>query len=103
MLVIAFAMGCASVPLVDWSARVGHYTFDEAVMEMGPPDKSAQIAGGVTVAEWLSERGYAHAYFQTLPGSYTYQRVDVPPARDRFLRLTFGPEGVLREWQSVWR
>jgi len=33
--------GCVTQK-IDWSARVGNYTYDQAVMELGPPDKSAK-------------------------------------------------------------
>ena len=94
--------GCATVPPIDWSARVDHYTHDRAVADMGPPDKSARLTDGVLVAEWLVQRGHAHTYVLPSAG-YSYQRVDVLPPRDRFLRLTFGADGKLREWKHVWR
>src|SRR2546421_12998193 len=33
--------GCASTPKVDWNSRVGIFTYDQVVAEMGPPDKSS--------------------------------------------------------------
>ena len=102
LALVVLVAGCATVPLVDWSARVGTFTFDQAVNEMGPPDKSATLTGGALVAEWLTQRGHAHTVIQTVPG-YSYQRVDVLAAKDRFLRLTFGADGVLSEWKPVWR
>ena len=50
VLVIA---GCAT-GRVDWSARVGSFTFDQAVVELGPPDKQAKLSDGRTVADWVS-------------------------------------------------
>lgn len=94
--------GCVTVPPVDWSARVGQYTHDQAVAQMGPPDKSARLTDGVVVAEWLVQRGHAHTLVQPSAG-YSYQRVEVLSPRDRFLRLTFSAQGVLREWKHVWR
>lgn len=45
--------GCAT-HRVDWNSRVGHYTFDQAVTELGPPDKQAKLTDGQLVAEWIS-------------------------------------------------
>jgi hypothetical protein len=50
--------GCAGVggcvtQKIDWSARVGNYTYAQAVMELGPPDKSAKLTDGTVVATGL--------------------------------------------------
>jgi hypothetical protein len=45
--------GCVTQK-IDWSARVGNYTYDQAVMELGPPDKSAKLTDGTVVADWLT-------------------------------------------------
>jgi hypothetical protein len=52
-LVIA---GCATTKPIDWNSRVGSYTFDQAVTELGPPDKQAKLSDGRTVAEWITHR-----------------------------------------------
>ena len=48
--------GCAT-PRIDWQARVGHYTYDQAILELGPPEKSATLTDGSVVADWLTQRG----------------------------------------------
>jgi len=91
--------GCAT-PQVDWNARIGQYTFDQAVIELGPPDKQAKLQDGTVIAEWLVGRGYHYASPAFgFPGCYpgwiygpAYFDNRVP---DRFLRLTFGPDGKL--------
>jgi hypothetical protein len=35
---VLWLTGCASMR-VDWGTRIGHYTYDQAVTDMGPPDK----------------------------------------------------------------
>ena len=50
--------GCASGKQVDWNSRIGTYTFDQAVLELGPPDKQAELSDGTLVAEWETARGY---------------------------------------------
>jgi hypothetical protein len=93
--------GCLA-PKIDWAARVGNYTFDQAVLEFGPPDKSAKLTDGTTVAEWLTRRGQIivtpQPYFVS-PGGYVgpiapmYNQAYFPAV---FLRLTFGADGKLK-------
>src|ERR1700733_9784275 len=92
--------GCVG-PKIDWGSRVGHYTFDQAITEFGPPDKSARLSDGSTVAEWLTRRpqvivqpdspfispGYGYPVFPP-----TYSQNYIP---GNFLRLTFAPDGRL--------
>ena len=97
---ILFA-GCVT-PKIDWQSRVGHYTYDQAVMEFGPPDKSARLTNGATVADWLTRRGQIvvapEPYFVP-PGCYfgpltpMYSETYVPA---KFLRLTFDTNNVLK-------
>jgi hypothetical protein len=106
LMAVALA-GCASMRGVDWSGRVGHFSYDQAVMELGPPDKSATLKDGTVVAEWLTRRGYSFAasqygyspwyYGPFYPG---YAEMNSP---DYFLRLTFGPEGTLKAWKHFYR
>src|SRR5213592_2914485 len=45
--------GCASTPKVDWNSRIGNFTHDQAVAEMGPPDRSTKLSDDATVEEWF--------------------------------------------------
>src|SRR5687767_9881823 len=85
-----FLVAC-NTPKINWDSRVGNYTYDQAVIDFGPPDKSARLSDGSTVSEWLTYRGsrgtshYYHGPFYTHPyGSMGYYD---PPTPDRFLRL----------------
>ena len=112
ILPLAFALlllaGCVT-PKIDWSARVGHYTYDQAVTEFGPPDKMAKLSDGTTVADWLERRGQVivapEPYFVP-PGCYfgpltpMYSETYVPA---RFLRLTFGANQELKTWKEFVR
>jgi hypothetical protein len=42
LLAAAWLAGCATVPQVDWTSRVGKYTYDEAVTELGSPTVQTQ-------------------------------------------------------------
>src|SRR4051812_26414170 len=82
--------GCATAPKIDWNSRIGNYTYDQAVLELGPPDRMAPLTDGTKVAEWLTFRGYSqgyampvgpqmyHPYF-TGPSAYYYSE---PPSPD---------------------
>jgi hypothetical protein len=95
--------GCASKPKVDWNSRVGTYTFDDAVREMGPPDRSTKLSDGSTVAEWYRGRRPSMSFGVGM-GSYGHGGgvgvgQSVGTGGDAiFTRLTFGPEGGLREY-----
>ena len=102
LLLLAGLAACQTVPPVDWQARVGHFTFDQAVQELGPPEKSALPSDGTRVADWLTARGQRNVVFHALPWGRVIQTEGVCDP-DRLLRLTFGPDGQLREWKRVWR
>lgn len=102
----AFGSGCATHK-TDWNARIGNYTYDQAVIEYGPPDKYAKLDDGTLVAEWLTHRGYNRVYVS--PGYYSYYGPCYSPlfptvmdtsSPDYYLRLIFGPDGKLRTWRS---
>lgn len=98
--------GCAT-KRIDWGARVGNYTFDQAVAEIGPPDKQAKLTDGTLVAEWMTGRGqhqmfatggYYRSPYHMWPYAPTYVDTYSP---DYFLRLTFGPDGRLQAWKKL--
>lgn len=96
--------GCASTKAA-WDARVGQYTYDQAVRELGPPDKSATLEDGTRVAEWLTVRGHAgrsvvSGYYGHYPGTSVWFE---PGSPDVYLRLTFGGDGKLKEWKRIYK
>ncbi len=101
--VTVWLAGCATTR-VDWNARVGHYTYDQAVTELGPPDKQAKLADGGIVAEWLINRGSTYIYGTPGPyGFYYTGPVTAQTTPSRFLRLTFGADGQLAAWKKAYR
>jgi hypothetical protein len=97
--------GCASGPKIDWAARVGHYTYDQAVLELGPPDKIAKLDNGVIVANWITRRGYSYttggaAVYGAYPGTVVMPGYTQSYSPTYFLRLTFGTDGKLTEWKK---
>jgi hypothetical protein len=106
LLAVLLLSGCAT-NRVNWSERIGSYRFDDAVIELGPPDKQATLQDGTIVAEWMTNRGGVYA--QPIPpygAPYWYATPPVPTyvdAPDYFLRLTFGPDGQLQAWKRFAR
>ena len=105
LLVIA---GCASNK-INWPERVGTYTHDQAILDFGPPDRSATLTDGTLIEEWLTQRGYTHGYvnsgygygyngYGAGPGTYTASRTP-----DYYIRLTFATNGILTDWKNVMR
>jgi hypothetical protein len=98
---VAFIAGCKTTSSVDWNSRVGVYTFNQAVADLGPPNKQAKLSDGKTVDQWITLHGSNGAFMggglnnnfgmgagQTIAQSY----------KDHVLELTFGPDGKLVSW-----
>jgi hypothetical protein len=91
---------CATTK-VDWNARVGHYTYAQAVLDLGPPDNEAHLPNGTIVAQWLIYRGTLYAYGVPFGGPFGYFNTYTTP--NRYLRLTFGPSGELTAWKYFYK
>jgi hypothetical protein len=90
---------------VDWSARIGTFTFDQAVTELGPPDKQAKLSDGHTVAEWVSRYNSGSSVtvgsgFYGYPGGVGYVQSVGPNTYESKLRLTFGTNNILTRWSK---
>jgi hypothetical protein len=100
---VLLSTGCAS-SRINWNERIGTYTFDQAILDFGPPDKQATLQDGSIVAEWLTQRGYSHVYPRFGYGYHNYpywhgsaiggSYVESP---DYFLRLIFNADRKLTE------
>lgn len=106
LLASCLLAGCASTSKVDWDSRVGNFSYDQAVAEKGPPDKSAKLSDGSTVAEWFIKRS-SRVSFGVGTGFYSGgssvgvgQTVGTSPS-GQYLRLTFGADGKLTKWERV--
>jgi hypothetical protein len=106
-------VGCASTPKIDWNTRVGTYSYDQAVIDLGPPDKQAKLANGVVVAEWMTRRGYAYPYSPFPSFSYYHwyygpwyhypYYLETYNTPDAFLRLVFNAQGKLASYKNFYR
>lgn len=106
LFLLAVLAGCASHK-IDWAARVGNYTFDQAVIELGPPSKQAKLTDGTLVAEWQTQRGYTQTYYAPAygyRGRYSGGYYPAPVTTwtpDAFIRLTFDAAGNLTAWKKI--
>lgn len=97
--------GCKSTPKIDWNSRVGNYTYDQAVAELGPPDKSAKLSDGKTVADWIRHSGggvsfgLGTGYSSGNTGMGVGQSVGTGFS-DKVLRLVFGSDNKLVSWSK---
>ncbi len=99
---VALFAGCAT-HRVDWNTRVGNYTFDQSVTELGPPDKQAKLSDGRTVAEWVTRYNSGPAVsigtgFSRYPGSMGVVQTYPANNYESKLRLTFSTNSVLEKW-----
>ena len=107
LLALALA-GCATQK-VDWSGRVGHYTYDQAVTELGPPDKSATLTDGTVIADWMTRRGgYISAPGPYFPPRSCYYGPSLPMyyqtyVPSDYIRLTFSADRELKTFQEYVR
>ena len=109
LIVAVWLSGCVG-PKIDWGLRVGIYTYDQAIMELGPPEKSARTSDNTMVADWLLYRGqtYAHSttsygYYPGYFGSYLPAYVDTYTGPNHYLRLIFDPSGKLQSWKQYYQ
>jgi len=107
--VALLATGCSTTKKVDWNSRIGSYTYDQAVAELGPPDKQASLSDSSIVADWITYRSSGGGMSIGIGGG-SYGRhggmgVGVSQAVgsggvDHVLRLIFGPDGKLTSAQQ---
>jgi hypothetical protein len=98
-------IGCSTTKKVDWNSRVGSFTYDQAIVELGPPDKQAKLSDGQTVAEWIVRRSggtdlsIGTGYYGGGAGVGVRQSVG-SSSGDRSLKLTFDTNGRLSNWSK---
>ncbi len=105
VVLMAHVLGCASTKKVDWNSRIGAYTFDQAVTEMGPPDRQAKTSDGKTVAEWIRRRSGGSSITIGTGFYGRHSAVGVGHTvgsgyQEDSTRLTFDAEGKLLAWAA---
>ena len=102
VLAVVLLAGCQLARPINWNSRVGGYTFDQAVIEMGPPDSQARLSDGRLVAQWITRHSSGGAVVVS-GGGYGYPGgvgvVQTGPSYfETRLVLTFNTNNVLAAW-----
>lgn len=110
VLCLVILVGCETYGGGDWKSRIGSYTMDDAIKELGPPDTKATTTDGITVGQWLvarsrvyatGGRGYGYGYgYGFWGGSWGN---DITSSPDAYLQLSFGTDGKLASWKKVYK
>jgi len=96
-----FIAGCATHG-ADWNSRVGVFTCDQAIKELGPPDKQAKLTDGQTVDEWVSHYstgaavGAGTGFYSGPAGGGVMMGTSGEHVST--LRLTFNTNNILTSW-----
>ncbi len=107
LIVLALLTGsCASGPKanikdIDWGKRIGMYTYEEALAELGEPNVISETNEG-TIAEWVLRRSPMVSFGFGLggPGAGVGTSVSPPPSGE-YLQLTFDKDGKLTQSARV--
>lgn len=94
------ASGCETYGRADWKSRIGSYTYDDAVKELGPPEAKETISDGTIVAQWLIARGRIRGT-SVGPSFWGSHTIDIDSSPDSYLQLTFGPDHHLAAWKRL--
>ena len=102
--------GCRTTPLVNWDSRIGTYTYDLALVDLGVPEHSATLKDGLLVADWITRRrtpgtvGIAQTGNDTTPPFWNNPVPNtILPTPAHYLRLRFDPGRKLADWEKYER
>ncbi|HTQ52759.1 MAG TPA: hypothetical protein VMJ12_18765 [Candidatus Acidoferrales bacterium] len=101
-LAMVLINGCATAPPVDWNSRVGHYSYAQAINELGPPNRQAHLSSGATELKWFvpavgtigTPNNNVNNGFNVVPN------INPGGLSNRYLQLTFDTNGVLAAWSK---
>jgi hypothetical protein len=103
-LAVAFLTGCATPPPVNWDSRVGNYTYNQAVTELGPPDRQARLSDDKVVSKWFVQppvgpRLNSGMSYYGNNGFGANQAIGAG-FNSQMLQLTFDTNGTLVAWSK---
>ena len=103
LIVLALLAGaCVSGPKanikdIDWGKRIGTYTYEEALAELGEPNVLTETNEGA-IAEWMLRRSPTVSFSFGVGGPGVGVGTSVsPPPSGEYLRLRFDKDGKLTE------
>ncbi len=89
---------------MDWDSRVGHYTYDQALADLGSPSRQMRLSDGNMVYKWSAQPKVGNnlntgmSYYGST--GFTGPQPVGPGGNDRMLQLTFDTNGVLTAWSK---
>ena len=95
--------GCATNQ-VNWDSRVGNFTYDQAVAQLGMPDHTTTLPDGRTAADWVSRYRAAsstdmdNAFHNSAASFSTGQ--STADYHESILCLIFTTNNVLNGWSK---
>lgn len=113
LILAALAASCTS-SRTKWEGRVGIYSYQEALLDLGKPLKSEQLSDGTIIVDWMTHDAEQMEVvtpfaLRTAPGQPTVDRIEYSrrmtnsmlnsPAQ--YLRLVFGPNRKLKAWELM--
>ncbi len=110
-LAAVFITGCATAPPVDWNSRVGHYTYAQALSDLGPPNREVRLSSGATEFKWFIQPAGGTGFNPSMSNNglnnngmnYSFGEAGPNPNpgfSNRRLELTFDTNGVLTAWSK---
>jgi hypothetical protein len=103
-LTVAFLAGCTTRPPIDWNNRVGHYTYDQAMAELGPPDRQARLSDGKAVYKWFVQRPVGTRFNSGMSyygnNGFGANQTIGSTFNSQMLQLTFDTNGTLVAWSK---
>ena len=99
--------GCQALQQVDWDGRIGQFSYEQAVAELGQPTGETKLPGGMRRAEWITNSGVSTGralvgagYQRRTMGVVPLEPTEIHRLRDRYLRLTFDRAGRMVAWEN---
>ncbi len=103
-LAVAFLTGCATPPPVDWDSRVGHYTYNQALSELGLPNRQSRLSDGKVVSKWFVQPPVSPRFNSGMSyyGNNGFGAGQTPGGgyNNQMLQLTFDTNGTLIAWSK---
>ncbi len=96
-------VGCETYGKADWKSRVGHYSWDQAIEELGPPESEAKTSDGSRVARWVISRSRTYSTAVRGPMFWSWSGQDVTTTAESHLLLTFDTQSQLKAWKRIYK
>ena len=102
-LLCVLGVGCETYGKADWKSRVGQYSWDQAIEELGPPESEAKTSDGSRVASWVISRSRTYSTAVRGPMFWSWSGQDVTTTAESHLLLTFTAQGQLKAWKRIYK